>query len=424
MPFLTDDMIRALSQPPKGNRIYYDQPDPNIPETKDVVTAGLGLRVTAAGHRAWVFDYRLKDGSGTQRRLTIARFPYLGTAAARKRARKLREEIETGADPQGEKSAKRQEPTIDKLADDWTLACARKVKAEMLRQGTAESYERALRLHIRPQLGDIKIRAITKKTVLRFHEKITLDGKPVQANRSVAVLSSMLAWAVSEELLAVNPVIKAVKFNREEQRDREITPEERGRLVAELARHDTQSARALILLMLTGARSGEVKSMKWDDLVMSGDEPNWNRKGRALKGKRNHSIPLNGPALQLLSTIHEEALARDGAVTSPFVFPSTVTKSGFIRDVRRMWHLILRRAGITDLRPHDLRHFFASVLASSGSSLPLVGSLLGHRSTASTARYARPFADARREASERAAQTIMGGTSGDNVVPMVKRGAN
>jgi integrase len=420
MPFLTDDMIRALPQPPKGNRIYYDQLDPNIPETKDVVTAGLGLRVTAAGHRAWVFDYRLKDGSGTQRRLTIARFPYLGTGAARRRARRLREEIEGGADPQGEKSAKRQEPTINQLADDWEAACARKVKAEMLRQGTFESYVRALRLHIRPQLGSVKVGAITKKTVLRFHEKITLDGKPVQANRSVAVLSTMLAWAVEQELLAVNPVIKAVKFNREEPRDREITPEERGRLVAELARHDTQSARALTLLMLTGARRGEVQSMRWDDLVMGGDEPNWNRKGRALKGKRDHSIPLNGPALQLLSAIREETLAR--AITSPFVFPSTVTKSGFIRDVRRMWHLILRRAGITDLRPHDLRHFFASVLASSGSSLPLVGSLLGHRSTASTARYARPFADARREASERAAQTIMGG-SGDNVVPMIKRGA-
>src|SRR5580658_1427369 len=104
MPFLTDTVIRALPLPAKGNKVTYDQPDPDIPETADVVTVGLGIRVTAAGHRAWVFRYRLKDGSGDYRKLTLGRYPHLSIANVRKRARKLREEIEGGGDPQARKS--------------------------------------------------------------------------------------------------------------------------------------------------------------------------------------------------------------------------------------------------------------------------------------------------------------------------------
>jgi hypothetical protein len=193
------------------------QPSPlrsaqRAPESKDAVVVGLGLRVTAAGHRSFVLAYRMKDGSGVAHVMTLGRFPYLSVEAARKRARKLKEEIELGGDPQGNKAAKRKEPTISKLADDWEAALARKVKAEALRQSTVDGYQRALRLHIRPQLGNTKISAITKKTVQRFHEQITLDGKPIQANRSVGALSNMLAWAVDQEMLAANPVTKAVKF--------------------------------------------------------------------------------------------------------------------------------------------------------------------------------------------------------------------
>jgi integrase len=405
MPFLTDAIIQALPLPAKGNKVHFDQPDPNIPETTDVVTVGLGLRVTAAGHRAWVFRYRLRDGSDDRRKLTLGRYPHMSVATARKRARKLREEIEGGADPQGEKAARRQEPTVGQLGDDFMAACVRKVKAEMMRQGTVYGYERALRLHIRPHLGKLRITAITKKTVKNFHEAITLDGKRVQANRSVAILSTMMSWAVEQELLATNPCIKAVRFNTEEPRAREIAPEECERFVAELAKHDTQSAKAIRILLLTGARRTEVTSIRWSDLVLDGKDPEWRRKGSRLKGKRDHTVPLSPPAQELLVAIRNETIARDGAVTSPFVFPSD-TVTGYT-DIRRMWLLIMRRTGITDLTPHDLRHHFASVLASSGSSVTLIAAMLAHASPASSHRYMHAFRDAKREATERVAATIM-----------------
>jgi Arm DNA-binding domain/Phage integrase, N-terminal SAM-like domain len=183
--FLTDDVIRALPLPAKGNKVHFDQPDPNIPETADVVTAGLGLRVTAAGHRAWIFRYQLKDGSGDRRKLTLGRYPYLSIAVARRRARKLREEIEQGADPQGEKAAKRGAPTIAKLADLFEAEQLALIRAKNRRESTLVLYQRLIRLYIRPQLGTVKVADLTKADVKRMHRTITAAGQRVQANRVV-----------------------------------------------------------------------------------------------------------------------------------------------------------------------------------------------------------------------------------------------
>jgi integrase len=119
----------------------------------------------------------------------------------------------------------------------------------------------------------------------------------------------------------------------------------------------------------------------------------------------------------MLVAIRDETIVRDGAVDK-FVFPSD-TKTGHISDLRKMWMSILRCTGITDLTPHDLRHHYASVMSSSGSSQALIAAMLAHASIASSARYVHAFRDAKREASERTARTILGGTSDPaNVVPL------
>jgi integrase len=92
-------------------------------------------------------------------------------------------------------------------------------------------------------------------------------------------------------------------------------------------------------------------------------------------------------------------------VLGEFVFPGP-GRTGHVVEIKKTWLLVLRNAGITDLHVHDLRHHYASVLASSGASLPLIGSLLGHRSASSTHRYVRLFKDAQREASDRAGAAI------------------
>jgi integrase len=214
--------------------------------------------------------------------------------------------------------------------------------------------------------------------------------------------------------VTVNPCTKAIEFNPEQPRSRDITPDERIRIIDELAKHHTQSATALKLLMVIGARRGEVLGMKWSDITF-GEHPTWRRYADDQKSKKDHTVPLNRVAAQMLLAIRDETLTRDGQL-GEFVFPSD-TKSQHIADIRKMWLLVLRNAKVDDVHIHDLRHHFASQLASGGASLGLIGQLLGHRSSASTFRYARFFQDAQREASERAGAAITGTDTG-NVVPM------
>jgi integrase len=69
--------------------------------------------------------------------------------------------------------------------------------------------------------------------------------------------------------------------------------------------------------------------------------------------------------------------------------------------------MVCRDAGITNLRPHDLRHSFASEVASGGGSLPLIGALLGHSDPATTARYAHLFQDPQRAAAEKVGAVVV-----------------
>jgi integrase len=415
MPFLTDDLVRQLAPPAKANKVYYDQADPDVPATADIVVTGMGIKVTAAGRRTWGLAYRLRDGTALQRWYSIGRFPYLNTSAARKRARKLREEIEQGGDPQGDKTAKRDAPTVGQLADLFETEQTALIKARERRASTLEGYRRLVRLYIRPALGTMKVAAVTKADVKRLHRKITATGKLVQANRVVALLSAMMTFAIGEEYRSDNPCVGAVGFNKELPRARDITPDERGRLTEEVAKHNNPAGNVIKLLLVTGARKSEAMNARWSDLVLGGNKPVWNRKAADQKAGHDHTLVLNRVAAQLLKMIQDETIARDGHL-GEYVFLGRDGKHRIV-EIRKTWLAILKGAGIADLHIHDLRHHFASELASSGASLPLIGSLLGHRSASSTHRYARLFPDAQREASDRAGAAIAG-TDTDNVVPM------
>jgi len=257
--------------------------------------------------------------------------PTTGATAARRRARTLRAEVEGGADPQGAKAAKRNAPTVGQLADLFDAEQMALIRAKDRRESTLELYRRLIRLYIRPELGSTKVADVTKADVKRLHRKITTAGQRVQANRTIACLSSMMSFAVAEEMRADNPCA-AVEHNPEQPRTRDITPEERGRLTDELAKHDSASARALKLLLVTGARRGEVIGMRWPDLVF-GEKTVWNRKAADQKAGRDHTVPLNNVAVQMLVKIKDEALARDGQL-GEFVFPSDA-RSRHITDLKK-----------------------------------------------------------------------------------------
>jgi integrase len=185
------------------------------------------------------------------------------------------------------------------------------------------------------------------------------------------------------------------------------------------------SANAIKLLMLTGARRGEVLGATWDMFDL--ENGIWTKPSSHTKQRLVHRVPLSGPALRLLTDIRDDAVRlanANGTSPSPYVFPGADGKP--LTDIKRTWTTICRKAGLAvrvekiarngrgkpalvwqpNVRIHDLRHSFASILVSSGASLPLIGQMLGHTQVQTTQRYAHLFDDPMRDAAETVGKVI------------------
>jgi integrase len=252
----------------------------------------------------------------------------------------------------------------------------------------------------------MKVADVAYADVDALHRKVTEAGGPYAANRTIAIVSKMFSLAVRWNMRSDNPA-RGIERNLEIKRKRYLNGDELARLLKALAAHsDTKSANIIRLLLLTGCRKGEAFSMRWSDLDLT--KGIWTKPGSTTKQKTDHVVPLSAPALQLLNEIRTQQTAKRNTL-GEFVF-SSGSGTGHVVDVKQFWAKICRNAGITNLRPHDLRHSYASTLASKGASLPLIGALLGHSDPTTTARYAHLFQDPQRAATEEVGAAIVAAT--------------
>jgi integrase len=396
MTRLNDRTVKALVPPASGNRIVYDG------ELK-----GFGVRVTAAGAKAFVLNYRI---NGRERRYTIGSYPAAWSVfAARKEAERLRRDIDRGIDPLGAREAEREAPTVNDLCDRYLAEYAP-------RKRTGNQDRDKIERFVRPRLGARKVASITFADIDRLHRAIT-EKAPYQANRVASLLSRMFSLAIRWEMRTDNPV-KGVERNHEEARVRYLTGDELRRLTEALAAHPSQTAaNAIRLLLLTGSRRGEVLGATWNQFDLEAGI--WVKPSTRTKQKREHRIPLSGPARLLLAEMKATADRRRGRA-SPYVFPGT-SAGGCMVTLDRPWAEIRKAAGLEGVRLHDLRHSFASFLVSAGLGLPVIGELLGHSKPNTTARYAHLFDDPLRAATERVAAIVTGSAAAGGAVTPLRR---
>jgi integrase len=386
---LKDSLVAALTPPAVGNKIRWHGE-----------LAGFGCRVTAAGAKAYVFRYR--NGDGRDRTITIGDSTSWPIGKAIEQAKSLRRKVDDGQDPLAERQDQRSAPTIADLADRFEREHMAK-----LRPSTARDYLAMLKTIILPAIGTTKVTAIRYSDIDRLHHKVA-EHAPYRANRVVALLSRMFSLAIRWEWRSDNPC-RTIERAPEQKRERFLSPREIAALSEALNAHPEKlSANAIRLLLLTGARRGEVLSATWDQFNLEAGI--WTKPYSATKQRREHRVPLSAPALQLLVKMQEAAA--DG---QRYVFPGT--NGGYLTEVKKSWASVCGAAGIEGARLHDLRHSFASVLASSGLSLPIIGQLLGHSNPTTTSRYAHLLDSTLRNATEQAGAIIGGG----KVVPMKKR---
>jgi integrase len=381
--------LRDLSPPPDSKVGYRLVADPE--------TRRLKLRITKAGAKSWVVV--------GPRSYTIGAFEDWPLKLAREEAHRLNRLIDQGVDPHAERDARHAAPTVDDLIAEWRKDIFSKVPPK-LKPGTIKEYEGQIRQYIGPVLGKHLVVDIKKLDIEKLHRRITAEGKtrgtPARANRIVATVSMLLNFAVKQDMRPDNPA-KGIERNREESRYRILTADEFDRLLTAIGKCRYIAAqRALKLLLLTGARRGEVLGMQWSQLNLGAGT--WAKPPSSTKQKQLHIVPLAAPARAILAEIQDEQEARSARTGRPpprWVFPAVGRRDEPVKEIKQSWAGVCKRAGIKDLHLHDLRHVFATYFASTGVGLPLIGRLLGHSQARTTERYSHVALYPMREQVER-----------------------
>jgi integrase len=298
--------------------------------------------------------------------------------------------IRLGADPHAEKTGQRSALSVAKLIDAFMAEHGAKLKAK-----TRGHYRGALAELVAAH-GSIKAEALTRAQVAAVHSAMT--ETPYQANRMLAAISSLYAWAERHGHLPEghsNPARKIRRY-REEGRERFLTGEELSRLGDALRLSETLDPfpiAAIRLLILTGARLREILDAKWEQVDFE-------------RGILNLADSKTGRKPVYLSAAALEVLAGLPRLEgNPHLIPGA--KHGEPRaDLKKPWAAITKAAELDGLRIHDLRHSFASIGAGASLSLPVIGRLLGHTQAATTQRYAHLADDPMRAGVERIGATI------------------
>ena len=350
---------------------------------------GFGVRVYASGHKAYVVQTR---GPGGSKRITLGRHGTLTADQARRKAAEVIDRIKQGDDPLP--APPEAALTVAELAQRYLDAHA----AVSCTAHTASLYRGSLRNHILPALGTMPLGAVGREQVSALH--FELRDTPGAANRALKVLSKMYSLAEAWGLTPVgsNPCRFVVTY-KEGKRERFLSADEYRRVGRSLAgleaerRVPAHAAAALRLLMLTGCRRSEILTLRWDDVDRKAGEL---RLRDAKTGAR--MVPLTPTAAAVLAGIPR-------VPGNPWVFAAG-KRDGRLSHLSTFWYRVRDRAGLGDVRMHDLRHSFASRALALGESLTMIGRLLGHRDVGTTARYAHLARDAEKVSAARVGGSI------------------
>jgi integrase len=339
----------------------------------DTEVRNLGVRVQPSGRKTFVYQYRFNRRS---RRFLIGPADVLPLAFARDLAREAVVAVSRGIDPAEQREAARNAVTVAQLAERFDqVHIMFYVKAT-----TAREYRYSIKRYILPALGVKKVADVTRADVANLHVK--MKDTPTQANRTLEVVSKMfnLAEEWGYRAPSTNPR-RGVKKYPENKRERFLSEAELqrvGEVLSEMEAERVEMASAIAavrLLMFTGCRLGEIMTLQWRYADLKSGVL---RLPDSKTGKK--IVQLGEPAVEVLRSIEPV----DGNL---WVLPGRV-EGRPLTDLQPFWQRVRARAGLKDVRIHDLRHTFASFAAASGMSLHMIGKLLGHSSAQTTRRYA------------------------------------
>lgn len=393
----------------------------------DTETRGFGVR-RQARDAVYIVKYR---AGGRQRLFTIGAHGAAnrhGTTwtptSAEKEAKRVLGMVADNQDPALDRDDRKSAMTVKELAESFFTRAPEKGR-RLPKASTLKFYRGLLKNHIGPALGERRVLEVSEADVQKLVNAVERNSGKVTANRVLSLLAAVYAWALRKKLVPKTFEIPTagIGHNEEQGRQRYLTPDELGRLGDALREAETvgvpwrvdetkatakhlpkpenrritlskHDAAAIRLLMLTGCRLREILHLRWSEVDFA----------RGLlflpdsKGGRK-TVVLAAPAVAILAE-----LERVGEFVIPGRNAGVEREEGEEEkprgDLRNQWVAVAHRAGLQGVRMHDLRHTFASYGAGANLGLPMIGKLLGHKSTASTARYAHVSVDPEKQAAD------------------------
>lgn len=346
----------------------------------DDQVSGFGVRVWPSGKKTFVVRFRIK---GRRRYLTLGPYGVLTLQKARDMAKERLAEVLKGHDPQEEKMRENRVKTFGAFAVEYLERHAR-FKSSMPKDKTL------LDRYLLPAFRSMRLEAIKRSDVSAHHARV---GRmyPVQANRILSLVSKMfnlaVAWGFVEEGYP-NPAVGVARFP-EKNRDRYVTHEEMPKLLESLEAESNVYLRSLFwLYLLLGLRKTELRTLKWSDVNLGQKHI---RVEKTKVGKPHH-LPLTDHALEILANIPRQT-------DNPYVFCGRLQGQP-LKSVHKAWGRARERAGVEDVRIHDLRHTVGSWVVMNGKSLELIGSIFQHSNPKTTKRYSHFAMSPVREALE------------------------
>ena len=386
----TDERLRKLNHDGSPKRLYlYDTGQP-----------GLVLQITPKGTKSFQLQvWDKKRGKSVVK--SFGQYPAISIQHARTEVAEYRREINNGKDIIEESKAFKDEATFEELFTCW-LDVAKEHKKSWKHD------ESRYDLYIKVPFGKKQLSWFTSEKIEKWHIGLTHktkqrkgpNGKAVKISKTTANRAlSLVSTVFNSKHVKIDNPCKGVKKFKETPRDRFLQPDELKRFFIAIDAPETPDMlRNYILISLyTGARKSNVMAMRWSDINV--EQNIWRIPPDESKNSEAMNVPLIEPAIAILQK-------RKSNTNSIFVFPGDGS-TGHLVEPKRAWKTLLKSAGLTNVRLHDLRRTLGSYQTIGGTSLTIVGKTLGHKSHEATQVYARLNLDPVRASMEKAVDLMM-----------------
>jgi len=344
--------------------------------------------------------------------MKLGSYPVLTLADAREQAKNKLADVQKGVDVASERKAARDAGSFSELCERYLKEHARQKK----KPGSAYEDERIINRELFPNWGSRKAHEITRKDVIELVNEIAMRSEkpaPVQANRTLALISTIFNFGVDNEIVDSNPAARVRKPGAEHQRDRVLTEDEIRRVWNALEAEPGKTRAIFRLALLTAQRKGEIVGIKKDELEF--DSGWWTIAAERTKNGLAHRVPLAPEATQILREMElasrdERLIFRGGRIERPL--------TNLQKSMRR-----IKKESEVDFRFHDLRRTAASLMTGIGVPRLVVSKLLNHVERGITAVYDRHGYDAEKRAGllnweRRLAEIISGKPRRANVIEL------